>query len=344
MFDQIMYFSLLFAMLPRTDYAPYILWPDNFSKIFLLNFFSLLLTTPYIACGILVPQPGPESGTPAMEAQSPNWTTRKVPDHIIINFKLQSLNIIVVQSLSHVLLFATPWTAARQVSLSFTISWSLFRFMSTESVMLPNHLILHLPVYTPIENKWIKVFPNRINRVSNLPKNCQELTVSSSAFPFILFKIFSCGPFFKSLLNWLQHCFCFLSLYFGPEACGILALWSEIKPSPPASEGGVLTTAPLGKSLVYSWDISWGLLWARLYIVSETRPSGAYTLVENISHTTNKWCICMAESDMLCERQKKLSAMAVQGRERSIKPGYMQWTICSRSEAVGWFWTSGDEK
>ena len=213
MFDQIMYFSLLFAMLPRTDYAPYILWPDNFSKIFLLNFFSLLLTTPYIACGILVPQPGPESGTPAMEAQSPNWTTRKVPDHIIINFKLQSLNIIVVQSLSHVLLFATPWTAARQVSLSFTISWSLFRFMSTESVMLPNHLILHLPVYTPIENKWIKVFPNRINRVSNLPKNCQELTVSSSAFPVILFKIFSCGPFFKSVLNLLQYWF-FL-LWFG---------------------------------------------------------------------------------------------------------------------------------
>ena len=42
----------------------------------------------------------------------------------------------VVQSLSCVQLFATPWTAARQASLSFTTSWSLHRFMSIESVML----------------------------------------------------------------------------------------------------------------------------------------------------------------------------------------------------------------
>ena len=36
----------------------------------------------------------------------------------------------VVQSLSHVHLFVTPWSAACQASLSFTISWSLFKFMS----------------------------------------------------------------------------------------------------------------------------------------------------------------------------------------------------------------------
>ena len=43
--------------------------------------------------------------------------------------------VIVVQLLSHVLLFVTPWTAARQASLSFTISWSLLKLMSIESVM-----------------------------------------------------------------------------------------------------------------------------------------------------------------------------------------------------------------
>ena len=48
----------------------------------------------------------------------------------------------VVQSLSHVRLFVTPWTAAHQASLSFTISWSLLKFMSTESMMPSNHLIL----------------------------------------------------------------------------------------------------------------------------------------------------------------------------------------------------------
>ena len=46
-----------------------------------------------------------------------------------------------VQLLSHVQLFATPWTAARQASLSFTISWSLFKLMSIESVMSSNHFI-----------------------------------------------------------------------------------------------------------------------------------------------------------------------------------------------------------
>ena len=42
---------------------------------------------------------------------------------------------IVVQSLSHVQLYVTPWTAARQASLSFTNSWSLLKLMSTESMM-----------------------------------------------------------------------------------------------------------------------------------------------------------------------------------------------------------------
>jgi len=47
-----------------------------------------------------------------------------------------------VQSLSHVQLFVTPWTAARQASLSITNSQSLFKLMSIESVMPSNHLIL----------------------------------------------------------------------------------------------------------------------------------------------------------------------------------------------------------
>ena len=47
-----------------------------------------------------------------------------------------------VQSLSRVWLFATPWTAARQASLSITDSWSWLKLMSIESVMPSNHLIL----------------------------------------------------------------------------------------------------------------------------------------------------------------------------------------------------------
>ena len=52
----------------------------------------------------------------------------------------------VVQSLSRVQLFETSWTAAHQVSLSFTISWSLFKLMSIESVMPSNHFKLCYPL------------------------------------------------------------------------------------------------------------------------------------------------------------------------------------------------------
>ena len=51
----------------------------------------------------------------------------------------------VVQLLSHVCLFATPWTAARQASLS----WSLLKLMSIESVMLSNHLVICCPLLLP---------------------------------------------------------------------------------------------------------------------------------------------------------------------------------------------------
>ena len=52
----------------------------------------------------------------------------------------------VVQPLSHVQLFATPWTLTFQAPLFSTVSWSSLRFMSTESVMLSNHLFLCCPL------------------------------------------------------------------------------------------------------------------------------------------------------------------------------------------------------
>ena len=51
-----------------------------------------------------------------------------------------------VQSLSPVQFFTTPWTAACQTSLSFTVSWSWLKLMSIESMMPPNHLILCCPL------------------------------------------------------------------------------------------------------------------------------------------------------------------------------------------------------
>ena len=67
-----------------------------------------------------------------------------------------------VQLLSHVWLFATPWTTARQASLSITSSWSLPKLMSIESVMSSNHLILCRPLLLLHQHQslfqWVNFF------------------------------------------------------------------------------------------------------------------------------------------------------------------------------------------
>ena len=64
-----------------------------------------------------------------------------------------------VQSLNHIQLFATPWTVARQASLSITKSWGLLKLMSIESVMPSNQLVLcHLLL--PSIFPSIRVFSN----------------------------------------------------------------------------------------------------------------------------------------------------------------------------------------
>ena len=64
-------------------------------------------------------------------------------------FRLFYYYTVVVQSLSHIWLFETQWTAARQASLSFTISWSLLKLTSIELVIPSDHLILCCPLFLP---------------------------------------------------------------------------------------------------------------------------------------------------------------------------------------------------
>ena len=79
----------------------------------------------------------------------------------------------VVQLLSHVRLFATPWTAAHQASLSFTISQSLLKLMSIESVMPSNHLILCCPLLLlPSIFSNIRVFSNELAPCIGWLKDC----------------------------------------------------------------------------------------------------------------------------------------------------------------------------
>ena len=79
------------------------------------------------------------------------------------NQKHSLLSFSSVQSLSHVRLFAAPWTAACQASPSITNSWNLLKFMSIASVMPSNHLILcRLPLLPPSISSRIKVFSNEL--------------------------------------------------------------------------------------------------------------------------------------------------------------------------------------
>ena len=76
-----------------------------------------------------------------------------------------------VQSLSRVQLFATPWVAARQASLSITNSWSSLRLMSIESVMPSSHLILCRPLLLlPPVPPSIRVFSNESAICMRWPK------------------------------------------------------------------------------------------------------------------------------------------------------------------------------
>ena len=83
-----------------------------------------------------------------------------------------------VQSLSRVRLFATPWTAACQASLSITNSWNLPKLMSSKLVMPSNHLILCCPLLPPSIFLSIRVFSNKSIFLYQVVK---ELGVSASA-------------------------------------------------------------------------------------------------------------------------------------------------------------------
>ena len=89
------------------------------------------------------------------------WKTIKLPKSgIFLKYTFTSGFIdLVVQSLSCVQLFATPWTAACQASLSFTVSQSLLKLMSIKLVM-PSNLIFCRPLLLPSFFPSIKVFSN----------------------------------------------------------------------------------------------------------------------------------------------------------------------------------------
>ena len=107
--------------------------------------------------GLPCPPPGdlPDSGIEPKSLMSPAsaggfFTSSVTWEALVIRILFSKYSfptsLYSVQSLSRVRLFATPWTAAHQASLSITSSWNLLKLMSIESVMPSNHLILWHPL------------------------------------------------------------------------------------------------------------------------------------------------------------------------------------------------------
>ena len=143
------------------------------------------------------------------------------------------MSCVVVQSLSHVWLFSTPWTAAPQASLSFIVSPSLLRLMSIESVIPSSHLILCcLLLLHPSIFPSIRILSNESVLRIRWPKYWNfSFSLSSDYSGLILFRI-DCfdlavqgtlksltAPQFKSISSSV------LSLLYGPTLTSIYDYW-----------------------------------------------------------------------------------------------------------------------
>ena len=117
---------------------------------------------------------------------------------------------IVVQSLSHVQLFVSPWTAASQASLSFAISQSLLKLMSIELVVPSNHLILSSPSPPAFNLSQHWVFSNELALHIRWTKHWSlsfSISPSSEYSGLISFRIdwFDLLAVQGTLKNLLQH-------------------------------------------------------------------------------------------------------------------------------------------
>ena len=117
----------------------------------------------------------------------------------------------VVQLLSCVRLFATPWTVALQDPLSFSISWSLLKLMSIESVMASNHLTCNRLYLLPSVFPSIRVFSNESALCIRWPKYWSfsiSISPPKDYSGFISFRIawFDLLSIQGTLKSSLQHC------------------------------------------------------------------------------------------------------------------------------------------
>ena len=131
--------------------------------------------------------------------------------HIYIYIYINFCIYFVVQLLSHVWLFVTPWTALRQASLSLTVFQSLLKLMSTESVMPSNHFMLcHPLLLLPSIFLSIRVFPSELSLRIRWPKYWSfsfSISPSNEYSGLISFRVdwFDLLAVQKTLKSLIQH-------------------------------------------------------------------------------------------------------------------------------------------
>ena len=128
-----------------------------------------------------LPTPGMEQVSSALAGRFFTTEPPGKPEASVLNDKTFSS----VQQLSRARLFATPWTAAHQASLSITNSQSLLKLMPIELGMPSNHLIFCHPLLLPSIFPSIRVFSNESVRCIRWP-NYWSFSLSISSFHFLL--------------------------------------------------------------------------------------------------------------------------------------------------------------
>ena len=147
----------------------------------------------------------------AYKFNSPILSLFYLPNSPYLQFPNLSVVQIVVQSLSYVRLFASPWTAAHQASLSITNSWSLLKLMSIELGIPHNHLVLCYPLLLlPSIFLSIRVFSNEFTVHIRWPKYWSfsfSISPSNEYSGMISFRIdwFDLLVFQETLEILLQH-------------------------------------------------------------------------------------------------------------------------------------------
>ena len=151
------------------------IWPEKFKWVTIVHLLSVTLQV------MLVIEQSSRTGSqsnlslprrtwlyPPKAASTDTWPLgiESIPAHQLVTTRNE-----VVQSLSHVQLFASPWTAAHQASMTFSISWSSLKLMSIESMMPSNHLILCRPLlFLPSIFLSIRIFSNKLALHIRWPK------------------------------------------------------------------------------------------------------------------------------------------------------------------------------